>query len=480
MTDYWVKSGTGGDDSGSSWANAAESIAGLITAQALAPGDTIYVHNTHNYTANAAISWQIPESGSGLVQILCVDGGDPTGASLSGVGNLTTGARESTGGAYAFTITPGTLTSAQLFIHGITIESGSSSTTSGSADILIGSSNSGHIIFSSCTFYIYSTSTSAQIIAGITTGGFGHFIYRNCIFKFTATGSGQCYLVNSGWHIFENCNCGAGVAPASLFQSQISARAIVLCSSCDWSNSTVLVNQTNVCMTYFSFVNCAITTPITGTHGAAEYPIVECRASAAADGTNGADILAYYFESGLGIIEDDQTIYLTTGSAQGTQDDGTATSYSLKMQPTSLVAKALPLYTPWIYKKVTSTGDKTITMKACDAGTDADELHTSELWLEVEYMGEPGVTGTQRVADSPMSILEVDDDCPVQSGTIYRDVTAAGADRTDTDEAWTGITETNTYTLTASVNLAEQGYIRCRVGLAFDRDVYVDPKIGVA
>jgi len=56
MATYWVKSGQGGTDAGTSWANAAESIPGLMTAQAIAGGDVIYVHNTHAYNAGAAIT----------------------------------------------------------------------------------------------------------------------------------------------------------------------------------------------------------------------------------------------------------------------------------------------------------------------------------------------------------------------------------------------------------------------------------------
>jgi hypothetical protein len=226
--------------------------------------------------------------------------------------------------------------------------------------------------------------------------------------------------------------------------------------------------------------NCVIGTPTTGTHYGLNGITVEMQACAAVDGTNGADILSYYYEDYSGVVEDDQTVYLTTGSAQGEQDDGTDTSYSLKMTPSTGCSLVTPLYTPWVYTLVGSTGDKTITMKAAD--TESSALTTSELWMEVEYMGEPGATGTQRVANSPHSVTEVDDDAAIVSGTVFRDVIGSATDRTDTDEAWTGITETNTYTLTASVNCAEVGYIRCRVGLAVDttNPVYVDPKIGVA
>lgn len=480
MTDYWVKSGTGGSDNGSSWSNAAESIPGLMAAQALVGGDTIYVHNTHSYAPAATITWTLPESGTGIVRVLCVDGGDPTGASLvdGTVGNLTTGAIEQTNGNYAFAIDTANSITAALFVHGITIKAGSGG-TEGSADITVkAASNYGRIIFSACSFWINSTNTGALYSLG-GTAGLLEFI--NCDFRFGATG--QYLLLARADFRFMNCRINSsGSSPTKLMAAPSAQMGRITCNGCDWSLATNVIDISSTSNGLHQFINCAIATPTTGTHPGYSGCDVEFMACAAADGTNGADILSYYYAGQAGTVEDDQTIYLTTGGAQGEQDDGTDTPYSLKMTPNTLASQAVPLYTPWIYKLVTSTGDKTITVKVADSETDADELHTSQLFLEVEYMGEPGATGTQRLANSPHSQVEVDDDCPVVSGTIYRDVLAAGADRTDTDEAWTGITETNTYTLTASVNIAEQGYIRCRVGLAIDttNPVYVDPKITAA
>jgi hypothetical protein len=121
MPDYFVKNGTGGDDTGSSWANAAESITGLLAAQAIAGGDRILCHNTHVNNAGAAISWTLPESGTGIVEVLSVDGGDATGASLSGttVGNLYAGAQENTNGNFGFTFVGGA--NAGMYCYGLTI-----------------------------------------------------------------------------------------------------------------------------------------------------------------------------------------------------------------------------------------------------------------------------------------------------------------------------------------------------------------------
>jgi hypothetical protein len=149
------------------------------------------------------------------------------------------------------------------------------------------------------------------------------------------------------------------------------------------------------------------------------------------------------------------------------------------MTPSAACAPASPLYTPWIYQLVGSTGAKTVTLKV--AHTESAVLTDADIFMEVEYMGEPGATGTQRVANSPQSQLEIDDDANIIA-PIYRDIITAGTNRTDTSVAWTGIASEKTHTLTASVTCDEVGYIRCRVGLTKDttNPVYIDPKIGVA
>jgi hypothetical protein len=80
-----------------------------------------------------------------------------------------------------------------------------------------------------------------------------------------------------------------------------------------------------------------------------------------------------------------------------------------------------------------------------------------------------------------MTVVELDDDCPLDGG-LTRDRLTTGTARTDTSEAWTGITSEKTHTLTATVSCDEVGYIFCRVGLIVDttNPVYVDGKIGVA
>lgn len=478
MADYWVKSGTGGTDAGTSWANAAESIAGLMTAQAIAGGDTIYVHNTHNFNAGAAITWTLPESGTGLVRVLCVDGGDATGASLvdGTVGNLTSGAIENTNGNFAFTINTVSSISASLYVHGMSIQAGSGGSQT-AADITIGV-NAGRLMFNACSFYNNTASITGEVSF---TGGVGtSYTFRNCNWRFGATGQG--FQVGSSRYRFINCSINsAGSSPTTLFEAAAGTiRAIFLEShSCDWSLATNVWSMAIPIPGKAIFSNCVIGTPTTGTSVSLS-TAVEFMACAPADGANGADILSYYYEDSAGVVQDSLTVYKATSGAQGEQDDGTDTSYSFLMNASTNVSTAFPLYTPWVYVLVGSTGAKTVAMKV--AHTESAVLTDQDIFMEVEYMGEPGVTGTQRVANSPMSCLEVDDDAPFMASSIARDIIATAANRTDDGlDDWTGLTGEKEHTLTASVTCDEVGYIRCRVGLTKDttNPVYVDPKISV-
>ena len=466
MASYFVCSGAAGTNRGLSWFNAHVSIPGCMTAQALVGGDIIYVHNTHNYLAGAAITWTLPESGNGQMFVYCVDGGDAAftaaGAVMgSTVGTLTTGGSESTNFNGAFTI------NCDVFCHGLTIKAGTGASDS-AADILVGGSN-GHVVtaWQACTFWTNSTNTGATISTGNT---FVHKdTFKDCVFRFGATG--QTMVVSSGQAYYYNCSISAsGSSPTTLFSGVSTRAGVLFCSGCDWSLATNVVNRAIASVTNFYFNNCTIGTPVTGTAGIGNQNILEFHACAAVDGTNGANILQYYLDCFLGTVQDDQTVYLTTGSAQGTQDDGTVTPYSLKMTPGALVSPSWPLYTPWIYQKIAATGSKTITMLAAD--TEAAVLKDRELFLEVEYMGGAAP------ANSPQSALE---------GTwplvgVYADFTTAGSNLSDTNVAWTGVAENSTYTLSKTVTLDEQGYVRCRVGVGKQttNPVYVDGKIGVA
>jgi hypothetical protein len=105
-------------------------------------------------------------------------------------------------------------------------------------------------------------------------------------------------------------------------------------------------------------------------------------------------------------------------------------------------------------------------------------LKENQIFMQVEYYG-----GTRRVANAPHSQVTYDDAVHLVSEGYEVDPAVTGDDRTDDAvDDWTGLTSEKEHTLSATVTLDEQGYIRCRVGLAKDttNPVYVDPKITVS
>lgn len=166
-------------------------------------------------------------------------------------------------------------------------------------------------------------------------------------------------------------------------------------------------------------------------------------------------------------------VYPDVGPAVTTDTGGETIklSYELTDDATN-INKANPLWTPWIPIFVAGTGSKTISVKCADSETNA--LKDGDLFLEVAYMGGAAATDTAQLA--------AEGTFPVISGTQSFDVLAAGSDLTDTNEAWTGITETHTYTLSKTVTVDEQGYLLVRVGLgvATTNAVYASAKVGVA
>lgn len=476
MATYFVCSAAAGTNTGASWVNAHVSIPGCMTAQALVGGDIIYVHNTHNYVAGAAITWTLPETGNGLVKVICVDGGDAAFTALgagmgSTIGSQTSGAIENTNGNFAFGIGLPADAACALLVHGIAIQAGAGG-NSAAADINLSITGAGWLKFQQCAFYTNSTNAGAVMTIGVTSSDAGRSIeFLHCTFRFASTS--QLIATNGGRIKFIGCSVHAsGSTPTTLFQPIATAKGEVECYGCDWTKTTNLLDQSNTGTFRFFAANCAIATPITGTHPGVGGRTSEFHACAAADAGNGANMLAYYKEDAWGIVQDDQVVYLTSNPSQGTQDDGTATSYSFYMNTTAAVGVHAALYTPWIYKKVTSTGSKTISMKVAD--TEGALLKNTELWMEVQYVG-----GAQ-LADTPQSQHELT--ALLQGATIYQDYVTGGSNLTDTGEAWTAITETGTYTLSKTVTIDEQGYVRCRVGLGKDttNPVYVDGSVTIA
>ncbi len=464
MTTYYVKGGTGGSDDGSSLANAAESIAGLMTAQAIAGGDVILVDSAHAFNAGAAITWTLPETGTGIVAVLSVN----TGASDV----LTAGGLEQTGGNFAFTIAMSTgVVTAGLYVYGMTLEVGSNSAQT-SADII--STSIGHQTWDGCTFWLNSTSASSTLTFGATSASSSAIVtLNNCTFRSGAATTTQFVAISGGQVFIRNCTIsGSGGSPTTALSCTGGAHIEV--SGCDFHLATNLITIAGLGnMTFKAFNTYVGTNLTTGTHpgmGGGVYEFIGC---GGVDGGGVPTNFAYTKIDGMGTVSTSTSIYLTADSSQATLSNGTATPYSYALLGAANVTRYNPLYTPWMAVEVTSTGARTFTIKCADL--EGAVLKNSDVWIEIMYMGGANVSAT------PQNQYETG--ANVIGSTISRDPYLAGSNRTDTNEAWTGITETDTYDVAVTATVDYQGYVYARVALGkylSGNTLYADGKVRVS
>jgi hypothetical protein len=146
-----------------------------------------------------------------------------------------------------------------------------------------------------------------------------------------------------------------------------------------------------------------------------------------------------------------------------------ATAFSWGMVSGTVCSEAAPLYTPWIYGSIASTGSKTFTLYVSQNGGSGD-LTDAEIWMEVEYLG---------TSSSPMYSLGSDQRS--NSTNAFVSVTEApDAQADDTTSSWTGITATYKQVLAVTGTVNDAGLYRARVALGkVSTTVYVDPKVTV-
>lgn len=436
MATYYVDSNAAGTADGSSWANAYGDIVTALTGKV--GGDVLLVSHLHNKNYAALTTYTFPTTG--VISVLCVN---------TGTGALAKTAIENSG-AFNFNM------QGNAQIYGLDIRCGSAS----AGIISIGNVAASALNIDSCSFTL-----STYSIAGVrinTSSSKSSIKISNSLFVFGHTGQNISYRVYGVTELF-NCQCTGTAVNTMLFPS--SCYGVFKASSCDFSNATNLIDISNSSnLSYTVLSNCKIPSSVfTGTHPGVGYSTTEIHACSSSD-----TVVSYRFKDGTGQIDHSTSYYLTSGGSQVKDQNGSIVSYSLQTVPSSNVSSAFPLYSPWVSKAIPATGSKTISMKiAYDSAT---ALKDTEVWIEVEYYGD---------ASSPLSTVEAS--APVVSGTKSRDILAAGTDLTDTSEGWTGtFTNKKTATLSKTVTIAQQGYVRCRVAIAKQQTIYVDNVIWVA
>lgn len=218
------------------------------------------------------------------------------------------------------------------------------------------------------------------------------------------------------------------------------------------SQSAILSESGALCES--EFVHCKTLASPTWSTGTINVPAsIKAINCASADAPEGLYQLNYW-----GSVVSSTSAYRDSGATI----EGVSTSW--KMVSASSAKPDRPLYTPWVYVPITSSGTKTFTVYVSQDGG-AGDLTDAETWLEVEYMGSSGVGTTTQGSDQ----AALGD----WTGTAQAD---------DASSTWTGITETYAQTLVvASVSVGEEGLARARVALGkASTTLYVDPLVTVS
>lgn len=469
MANYCVYSGAGTPGTGTvagsvptagEWDTAYASITLCLAGITEADGDIIFVAHDHNHNEGAAISWNFSHT-SGLVRVISIDRTNTTTATPLA------GATETTGGNTGFTILNGFST----YFFGLVVTAGAGA-SSASATITVGTGTvDAAYVFDKCEFYSNTTNTSANFTINGANATAVQFVNRliNCTVRKAAAAligincSGVKQLDLTGLIL-------AGTAPVTVL-SLTGPFSVIKCSGSDLSGATNLAAiGTDDAAMFVSVNNCKLPTNVTtGTHFGTGSHVIECVACSTGD-----NAYEYYYQDGHGIITHDTGIYLTSGGLTLKDTDGTSTNVSQKFVPNSTyVSKAFPLCGPWSYEYVSSTGSKTVSAKI--AYDQASALKDCECWLEVEYMGGGAAVNCPQ--------FELATTAPIVSGTLSRDILAAGSNLSDTSEAWTGTggwTNKKTATLSKTVTVDEIGFLRARLCVGANTTVYFDPVLTVA
>ncbi|WP_020161246.1 hypothetical protein [Methylobacter marinus] len=452
MAEYYIYSDAAGVGDGSSWADAFTTITACLTAVTEADGDIFYVASDHNELNNAALTLSF----GAYVKLLSVN-------RTSGL--LEAGAIISTSHILGANVK----IDGNLYCFGVAFVIGVNPSGGTNINLQLGDNNS-ILSFSNCAFTLLHSAGASYFILGRSANSSSaiEIDLNNCSISFGNGGQG---IVPCGAKTtMTNCSIGeTGHAPNAIFNAKIMTGIMgeMRLAGCDFSYGSALYDASAVKShaSRMLFVHCLVPGTLgTGTHpgpGYLEYELHAC-------GTDTDDnAYQYNYQGGAGLISYNTGVYPASGGATFSDTDGTDDPLSLMMVSSAYASRHYPLYSPWFNVAIDSTGSKALSVDFAHTGVSA--LKDNEAWVEVEYMSETENTLITRAISAP-----------VASGTNALDMLASGSDLADTAEAWTGIMDEITHTLSKSVTVEQQGFARVRVALAKpSTTVYIDPQVTV-
>lgn len=446
MATYYVWSGAGGTNAGTSWTNAYTAFGSAVTA-ASTEGDVILVHYTHQEELTVDTTYTFTAN----IQIVSVNKDASDSPALMGtggwIGNSTTNR--------SIILQNANLT--QKF-YGITFRVSGTASDS----IQIGPANGSQLEFESCYFWLGTTSTTARIQLG--AGGSGgssletQLNFHGCTFRFGSTSQGFAHACHSSKFI-DGSISSAGSAPSNLFFSNGTGYSELY--GVDLSHVTgTLVADRSGGIGLFKFIQCKLGSGVTvlaaqttaPNEGAGEVLVLDC--------ASGDEHYHFGHYNALGSTIIDTSIYANDGAEYNIS----GTKHSWKIVTGSGASFIQPYRTPFI--SVYNEGTSAITpyLEAVRSGS-STKYNENELWSEWLVKSNSGSTNSELNQSDRGGVLA--------SGTAQA---TGNLDAT----GWTGENATSAFMKLSpgSITPAEIGDLCARVCFsAASATVYVDPQI---
>jgi hypothetical protein len=435
MASYYVYSGAGGSNNGSSWANA---FTTLTTAYATeVAGDTLYVAHDHSESTGSAVT--LTSSGTITVptKVICVN---RAGSVPPVSADRRATAQVATTGNFGISFVGSAHYDGIMFVAG---------NSTGIANLTL-SVATAFTRFDNCSMRLGGTSNSSRINIGQSTGG-AYVEFNNTTVSFASVN--QNITVGAAFKWRNTPSAVLGSVPNTLISNASGWGGEVECIGVDFSalgSGKTIASPSNAASVglKYRFVDCKLGASVTKATnppgaGAAEVDFIR----AASSGVN-YTVSSYRT---AGTLTEETTIVRAGGASDGT------TPISWKVVTTADCHYSVPFQCPPIAIWNDTTGSAvTATVEGIWGGGAVP--NDDDVWLDVDYLGD---------ASSPQGSF-------VNDGKA--DLLATAAAQTSSSETWGG--STTKFKLAVTFTPQQKGWLYARVKCAkASSTFYIDPLV---
>jgi len=441
------------------WAKAATALTTAVAATT-APGDVIYVANTHTLTPpNATITYTVPAGVTNLA-IICVT---PSGA--SGHSGWATGAVEACGtGTVGLTFSG--IDTGFLFCHGIAFKAGTTSSSSGNINFLTALSIHALAEFSACKFTLQNVNSATGFVfgSGVNTSTRNTRLrFLNCEWETLTARNGDLFLCRNANTEMVNPTfaIAAGTQPTFIFSGVQYGQGSLVIRDGDLSGltpSTALINRATLPFYRVLMKGCAFNASLAAFTGGTQvdgFGVWQFRQCSGAD-----QIYDFHYETPYGAAIESTSTYANDGvTFNGTNLSWQITTSALCSEGRPFV---LPIQTVW--NTVTSAQTASVEY----ARDSATLLTKRQAWIDLSYPS----SATRPITDN----------LDTRYGEPFDATNTATAGTAGSASGWTeSLTNNGFQKFSQAFTAAEVGLVECRFFITVASDVsYIDPQVRIA